>query len=157
MTERYSPEIDSMASQHEPGLVYDLLNDLRLVGETKPLGNMPVDTLISYGQNPDGMIQEAKNRGLSALMYQPDHTHYQELVVYDPQALGLLLDHNRALLEKYQWPIDPEGFARKTSTEIIPAGTPLYDLIADAFGDTDNPGRMGRQETDAAESGMTLA
>lgn len=56
-------------------------------------------------------------------------------------ALQALLDRDREMLEAAGWPILPLDFIQRTRTETVDPKTPLYDLIADAYGDKLNPGR----------------
>ena len=63
------------------------------------------------------------------------------LVVADESALQAVLDRGRDVLASNHWPGDVEGFVRQVFIELAPARTPLYDLVADAYGDPHNPGR----------------
>ena len=63
------------------------------------------------------------------------------LYAWDEKALQALLDKNREVLVKYDWPTSPEAFVRKAWMNNIVERGELCDLIADAFGDFNNPER----------------
>ncbi len=121
-----------------------LLSDLRLVGPEKPLGYLPVSTLIDLCKvNPDEIIEELKKKGLKTITLNQEDSRIGSmgaLYVYDEDALTSLLKNNEAVLKKANWPTDPELFIKhlKNTAE---AKTELFNLVADAFGDKINPGR----------------
>jgi len=59
---------------------------------------------------------------------------------YEPSLLALL-DRRGAMLDDSGWPRDCLGFVQRTRDELVRPMTPLYDLIADCYGDKLNPGR----------------
>ena len=94
----------------------------------------------------DEWIQFAQQHHLNVLLTQADADgRVPFLYLYDVHALQELLQRNLDVLEAAGWPTDPEEFILRMNTEDAPLGTPLYDLIADAFGDKDNPCRSDRQ------------
>jgi len=63
------------------------------------------------------------------------------LYAYHQDSLKTLLTSRRELLLEHDWPTRPMDFVRRTISEMMPPQTPLFDLIADAYGDKLNPGR----------------
>jgi hypothetical protein len=122
------------------------LNDLRSVGPEKPVGYLPVNSLVSYFRStPEVWIQFAIQHHLKVLFASHPKGIAPFMYLYHPSALETLLKKNAHILEAADWPTDPEEFIRRMTVEYAPIGTPLYDLIADAFGDKDNPCRSDRQ------------
>lgn len=117
-----------------------LLNDLKLVGPEKPIGFLPVDTLIKICKiDPERIKEELEWRGLKTIIMNKRESGVPNgvLYVYDENSLKLLLDKNRTILENAGWPTNPESFVRHLKN-IVGYGTDLFDLIADAFGDKTN-------------------
>jgi len=66
--------------------------------------------------------------------------------MWDTDALPALLDAQAALLTSQGWPTDPADFVhavrgKPDRSNYVRPRTPLFDLIADAYGDKTNPGR----------------
>jgi hypothetical protein len=66
-------------------------------------------------------------------------TYY--LYVWDQPALAALLRRRADVLQAAGWPVEPEAFVARHREARAEPLTPLYDLIADAYGDRFNPGR----------------
>ncbi|MCS7091818.1 MAG: hypothetical protein NZM26_00490 [Patescibacteria group bacterium] len=66
---------------------------------------------------------------------------FQSVYVYDPESLAKLLKENEHLLRNYGWPTNPNEFVNYVYLIHADQKTPLFDLIANAFGDKSNPGR----------------
>lgn len=119
-------------------------DDLDRVGPQKPLGFLPLRTITDFHhQDPLVVAQNAQNRGLLAIIIEEKDcmVYTGALCVADENALGQLLNARSDVLEKYNWPKEPEAFMRKVCGVFAPEKTPLYDLIADAFADYTNPYR----------------
>ena len=122
------------------------LTEMRRIGPEKPMGFLPTLTLeILYEVDPEALKKELEGKGLKTLIINPDpqrpHTIGGALYAYDEQALGLLLEENKAILEEAGWPTETEAFVRQVESVTAPSGTKLFDLIADAFDDKTNLGR----------------
>lgn len=120
-----------------------LLNDLRKIGNDKPLGYLPLSTLIEQcGINPYVMREELIQNGLKVIIL--DHNECSissgALFAYSEAALQKLLTDNKEVLLSADWPTEAELFIKYLHT-VAPRNTALFDLIADAFGDRVNPGR----------------
>jgi hypothetical protein len=131
------------AEMNEQSGVAQILQDLRGVGPSKPLGYLPLDS-ITYdcAMRVQDLKKELEDSGLKVLELRAPDTEIESgaLYAYDDQALRDLLMRNRDILAAENWPTEPEAFILKLKTW-IDTKTPLYDIIADAFGDTTNPGR----------------
>lgn len=129
--------------QRDPELI---LADLRKVGPQKPLGYLDTTTITEYGNTtPEQIINEATARGQKVIalnqgeaVYHPDGA----LFVYNEGALRSLLGKNVATLQEAGWSTNPEEFIRKVASELVQPQTALFDLVADAFADYGNPGRL---------------
>jgi hypothetical protein len=119
----------------------ELLDDLRKVGPEKPLGYLPISTLVKICRvNLGQMEEELKQRGLKTVVLGEEESEVDggALYAYDEQALSSLLENNRTTLQESGWPTEPEAFVQHLK---VSAGhkTDLFDLIAEAFGDKTNP------------------
>ena len=126
------PLMNSAAEQE--ALVF--LDDLKRVGPDKPVGYLPLRTLIEVCRvNPLTMKQELEERGLKVLILRERDigTRSGALYAYDEAALQELLHNNKDILNRAGWPSDPELFVRKLKI-IQQPGTDIYSLIARAFG-----------------------
>lgn len=124
--------------------IKNLLDNLRRVGPEKPIGYLPISTLVDICKtDPATIEEELRQKGLKTIMLSCEESNIGyagALFVYDEAALGLLLKTKEAILKAANWPTDPESFVRHLK---VFAGhkTDLFDLVADAFGDKINPGR----------------
>jgi hypothetical protein len=122
---------------------YDPLNDLRRVGPTKPMGNLPLDTIVNFSKvDPDILIREAENRGLKAKLFDPNKIHGAGLYVYDEKALEALLQRHKLILRIARWPMTAEGFVNYVHSHSAFPYTPLFDVVADSFADYRNGWRL---------------
>ncbi len=120
-----------------------LLDDLRLVGSHKPLGYLPIETLIDICHvDPEAFAKEMNARGLKTLRLNREESAVWSgaLYVYDEHSLSQHLESHRELLQSEGWPTEAEAFVRNLRVH-AKTGTELFNVIADAFSDKDNPGR----------------
>lgn len=114
----------------------ELLNDLRLVGEEKPLGYLPIPTLREIcGTDPQKMREELESKGIVVVEFQEEECRVAggALYAYDRNVLGRLLESGKTILEKNGWPTDPDGFVRHL--KVFGGDPDLYHLIMRAFAD----------------------
>lgn len=133
---------------------HDNLNDLRRVGPNKPLGFLAISRIYSEGSSIKEMRSEAASKGLKTKLFPigipiaglgrfgVSLTSSGAFFVYDEEALRHFLDKNRNILEKNKWPTDPNKFINKVTSEDVPNKTELFDVVADAFADYKNTGRL---------------
>ncbi len=128
--------------QLEESAKMTLLNDLRKVGPSKPLGYLPISTITELcGVTVEDMIQEAEQKGLSTrIIY--GNVYSGALYVWDETALNSHLAKHSNILGEAGWPMETVPFIEMTDRVTAPSKTPLFDLIADAYGDSRNPGRL---------------
>jgi hypothetical protein len=124
---------------------YDI-RQVRKVGAEKPMGYCLVSQ-VEASLGPDAveiLTRTAKECGLETLTHprRAPFNHENLLFYYHPQSLTELLDANRGVLLDAGWPTDPVGFCTHVAAITAPAKTPLFDLIADAFADPFNTGRL---------------
>lgn len=123
--------------------IENLLDDLRRVGPGKPLGYLPLSTLMEKCHiDPKAMREELENKGLKVMILTGGETGVGSgaLFAYDEESLKKFLEEKAAILKKAGWPTNPESFIRHLRIS-ADKKTDLFDLIADAFGDKTNPGR----------------
>lgn len=126
----------------------ELLDDLRKVGPEKPVGYLPLNTLVNIcGVSLSEMEDYAEEKGLDSLFLCEKDSKIEKgaLYIYDKVALGKLLKNNQKTLLDAGWPIEPEEFVRHLKVHAMP-GTDIYELIADAFADKNNPNRRDYQQ-----------
>lgn len=105
------------------------MNDLMAVGTDKLVGYLPLKTLDVYRQDPEQVREELMRRGLTVAV------HRGHLYAYDRPALATLLQANESIVRSARWPTDPDAFVKNLNRKLAPLGSPLFRLIADAFGD----------------------
>ncbi len=114
------------------------IEGIEQVGPQKPIGYYP----IPKGTTEEQVHEMAKTYEAKGLM-----THVLNragnftLYIYDKTALQTLLDKSQNILQAAGWPDLAEAFVLVVASENAKPKTHLYDLIADAFGDKNNPGR----------------
>lgn len=129
---KYSPETPSYSEDERQ----KLLNDLRLVGEEKPLGYLPISTLREIcGVEPKKMREELETKGLVVIEFAREEIGVGSgaLYAYDRGALGRVLESGRPILEKNGWPTDPDEFVRHL--KVFAEDPDLYNLVMRAFAD----------------------
>ena len=125
--------------QHRPELA-----DLMTVGENKPIGHLSQEFLNKIsGFDKEDLLNTIKERNLSWIEIAAKNCHITDgaLFVYHEAALQKVLDENKQLLEDESWPTDAMDFITHHANHIAEPGTDLFNLVADTYGDTDNPGR----------------
>lgn len=126
----------SREKQYSEAEKLSMLNDLRGVGESKPVGYLPKSTLVDIcGVTVEEMKVELEAKGLVAVDLDESECGINSgaLYVYEPTALGRLLQSNKQTLERNGWPTEPYAFVRHL--KFFVKDKDLYNLIADAFGD----------------------
>ncbi|MFA6024231.1 MAG: hypothetical protein WC777_03380 [Candidatus Gracilibacteria bacterium] len=113
------------------------LNQIRTIGPEKPVGYLPVETITGYcGQNFDVFVAECRQRGHETRIFTgggwPGFSG--SLYVYDKVSLQNLLNRNQSILEQSGWPLNPDEFVANLHVW-VQEGTPIFKLIAQAFGD----------------------
>lgn len=119
-------------------------DDIERVGVDKPLAYLPIDTIRNInGQDPLEVMKQAKKNGYYAKIFSEKKSgiHSGALFVADLNSLRKLLEKNVDLLKIYRWPTDPVDFIKVILKEVAPEKCQLFDLVADAYGDHNNPGR----------------
>lgn len=124
----------------------NFLKDLLLVGSQKPLGYLPIDTLVDLCKVDLKRLQkELEGRGLKTVYLKEGRGRCNiasgALFAYDESALRALLASRKDVLRAEGWPDDPAKFVHYVATKYAKFGTPLFDLVADAFSDKNNRGR----------------
>lgn len=120
-----------------------LLEDLRLVGQDKPVGYLPIKTLIEVCYvRPEDMQRELEAKGLVVLRLSEKESNVSggALYAYDRTALAKILDSNKTVLEKNKWPTDPDKFVRHL--RVTAKDPDLYRIIMQVFADP----RLNREQ-----------
>jgi len=124
------------------------INDLRNVGPQKPLGYLPLTTIeADCGLRVDQVVTEMADKGLVTRTFKAGACNIESgaLYVYHPAALKSVLHQHRKVLQEAGWPTDADGFVIAVATRIARPETVLYDAVADAFADHNNPNRNDRK------------
>ena len=127
------------AGAHSANEIQNFLNDIKLVGDKKLLGYLPLRTITEIcHENPHTLQKEAELKGLKTLLLQPESCDVSSgaLYVYDPLKLQIfiLLPPNKAILERNGWPTDVDSFV-KNVINVLADDKMLYDLVALSFSD----------------------
>jgi hypothetical protein len=132
-----------MADSSEEDLIQ---SDLYAVGKNKPLGYLPLQTIMEDHGYPQKLKADLERGGRKCIMMGYGECRVREgaLYVYDEDALrGLLAKpDNKGTLDDAGWPSDPEAFVRKVAAQHTGQRCRLFDLVADAFADYENTGRL---------------
>ena len=122
----------------------NMLDDFFNIGPNKPMGYLEIFEIISRCEADPCQLEKYLNiQVITTKRYNADTSEC--LYAYDKQALSDLLERNKEVLEKANWPTDPDNFVKQIASIEVESGQPLYDLIADAFADYTHPLRSDKQ------------
>lgn len=128
-----------------PAEIGEILSDVRSVGPKKPLGYLPLSTIKrDCGVDPQLLIAEANRQGKISRIFSQTECGIGSgaLFVADRVALQKLLSQNSVELKRCGWPDDVNGFINFVAVETAEPETLLFNIVADAFADYENPGRL---------------
>lgn len=130
------------------------ISDLFDVGPFKPLASANLNALTYiFRKDPVELQHCLEEKGLKVLTF--DDRNCREwggtLYAYHESALNQVLESNKAILEDNKWPTHAEGFIGMLALYQVPAKTPLFDVISEAYGDKADPGRTDRAVPDYSE------
>ena len=120
------------------------LNDLLDISANKPLGYKLINDLKTLSKvDPNNIEEQLKKKGLSTLMLTGSECSMKggALYAWHEKHLKALLKQHQKTLQAYNWPINTSSFVKRCAIEWADEKTPLFDIIADAFGDKTHPGR----------------
>lgn len=111
------------------------LNDLRFVGPGKPIGYLPIMTMLEAGWTTHDAFEWAKKRGLRALEVKPGVSRFipSAMYVWDADAVQSLLDLNLHIVASSDWPTDAESFVARVISDQADPESPVYLLIGCMF------------------------
>lgn len=124
------------------------MDDLLLVGERKTIGYLPLETIRNLCLCEPKTLQIVLNSmGLHTLMRRESKCRIGSgaLYAYHKEQLKAFLFERISVLEPQGWPVEPEAFVEKLMSCTAKSPSLLFDLIADAFGDSSNPGRTDQK------------
>jgi hypothetical protein len=120
------------------------LDDVFHVGPNKPLGYKLLKDLNTLSKvDPVKVEKQLQDKGLITITLTGNECAMSggALYAWDDRALSDLLLKNQKTLLANNWPIDTRSFVKRSAIEWAQEKTALFDVIADAFGDTTHPGR----------------
>jgi hypothetical protein len=127
---------DTGGNQNQTG---NIVNDLNKVGAGKPLGCLPLATILSAGCEPAKVAAELQSRGFHTRICEEGECSIESgaLYAWDRNALTTLLDGNKNVLEDAGWPSNADEFVQRVIRQHISKSDfpKLYSLIGRAFGD----------------------
>lgn len=148
---KFSSDVTEWAIARRDDLIArEFDNSLRTVGRDKPLGSLGAYTRWGVVQVacrtlclPWLWLRQLDYRVLT-VSYADASGRWSGMRIYLYHLLALtdLIMKHKNLLETLRWPTDTDGFIERIGVVTVPPSTPLYDLIADAYGDKLNPGRL---------------
>jgi hypothetical protein len=120
-----------------------LLRDVFTVSAAKPVGFVQLGTVKMTGQPVEDIVRELEAMDLRTLVFgEKDCQFYTgALYAFHQEALQAVLDRHAETLVAAGWPATADDFIRHLANHWAPEKTPLYDAVADAFGDKTNPCR----------------
>lgn len=113
------------------------MDDLFTVGPRKPLGYLPVSTILACGWDVTTVSLRAAQAGNEAVWYPGSMCNVASgaVFVWHEASLQALLDANRDILIAADWPLLVNRFVLQVSNTMAPIDTPIYELIGVAFND----------------------
>lgn len=106
------------------------------MGETKPLGYLPIETLVKIcGVNSEDMKVELEEKGLVVLILSQEETRVYSgaLFAYSYEALDRVLQRGKEILERNGWPTEPNKFIHHL--KVFAEDPALYHLVMQTFAD----------------------
>lgn len=113
------------------------IQDLLRVGPNKPLGYLPLDTIITIcGLSPYAIKQDMEARGLKTKFFTKTMCSISSgaLFVWDEDALRKILETHSGVLNHCGWPSEPEEFVTKVAIDTAEDGE-LYKVVGKCFAD----------------------
>jgi hypothetical protein len=115
-----------------------IFGSLDAVGNTKPLGYLPLATLEKHlSMDICEVVTSLEGRGLKAKAFSPDECciNTGALYVYDPVPLQNVLNGALAVLQHNGWPVVAESFVDYVAKSWVETDHPVHPVIRQAFGD----------------------
>lgn len=136
-------DLDAEAGNEYSEQQKEVMGDLLSVGQQKPLGWLPLDTLQNAEVSPEQLAGELESKGLKTLILDQEEGGVRSgaLFVYDESALKSLIEVNLQTIQQAGWPTEPDAFVRNLKNQ-EKRFTPMFNVIADAFNDKANKGRL---------------
>jgi hypothetical protein len=119
------------------------LRDIFTVSAAKPVGFVQLGTVKVNGRPVDEIVRELEAMDLRAMVFSERECQFYTgaLYAFHETALQGVLDRHATTLAAAGWPVTAGDFIRHLASHWAPEKTPLYDAVADAFGDKTNPCR----------------
>ncbi len=113
-----------------------VLDDLYFVGKNKPLGYLPLETILESGVTLEKIKSDLEAKGLNvfALTEEDCEVASGALYAYDAEALQNILNNNVDVLIQNAVPKTALDFILWVAKFEAAPGTELFSLIAEAFG-----------------------
>ena len=120
-----------------------LLKDVFAVSAAKPVGFVQLGTVKMTGHPVEYIVQELEAMNLRTMVFGEKNcnSYTGALYAFHEAALQEVLDRHAGTLAAAGWPAKADDFIRHLANHWAPEKTPLYDAVADAFGDKTNPCR----------------
>ncbi|SEI14033.1 hypothetical protein SAMN05216228_102789 [Rhizobium tibeticum] len=115
-----------------------ILRSLTLVGPSKPVGYLPINTIKRFlDTTPKALAAAAARRGLASAHFTTRNTGIQSgaLYVYDCDALERLLDEQAEAVAAAGLPLNADMFVAHIAAVFYDTGHPAHRIIAAAFGE----------------------
>lgn len=138
-------EGESQEGYFIPEEIQMYLDQLRLVGPGKPIGYLAIWTLVGIcSVTPDVLSEELSKKGLTTMQLSFDQCNIPSgaFIAYHPTALNSLLQQNLNILLTNGWPTTPHEFVMHSFFHQAPPKTELYNLVADAYNNKNDPDRL---------------
>lgn len=123
----------------------EAMPDLTTVGESKPLGYLPIPTITDiYHVYLQELVEAIESNGIKVRVLNKKDTNINggAVFAYDSETLEAVIKRNSGVLLAHGWPTEPDAFVTKVATENVPWKTQLYDVISDAFASFNDEGRL---------------
>jgi hypothetical protein len=116
-----------------------VLSNLTRVGPAKPIGYLPLYTIRNLLEmEPHMLAQEARTRGLSTALFEPNQCCIKSgaLYVFDRSSLERLIQSSNSVLAASHWPFDADQFIARIASEWIDQAHPVALVVNRAFGES---------------------
>ena len=140
------------------------LSHITKVGKTKAIGLLSFPEIRAHGVEPQYLAQKFNTQSHAIRILKTGEMLWDETLTENRQTIAVahlaklqkILDANKELLQRVQWPDDARSFFERSLKDYVLRGTPdhdaLQDIIKHAYGYSEKPAGFMRCVSRALKS-----